>query len=205
MSIIIKNVFTVVVQAGGESRRMGQDKALVLFRGQPLILRVLQRLESLQAEVLVNTNHPQEYAFLNVPLITDIFPRRGALGGLYTALSYARYPEVAVVACDMPFANPRLLEEEHRLLIETQSDAVIPRSLQGNEPFHALYRRATCLPRIESALQAGKWRVDSWFAQAALYYMPIEEIRAYDPKLICFYNINTLEELKEAERLDMQP
>src|SRR4030042_3245205 len=74
----------------------------------------------------------------------------GALGGLYTALSAATYPYVAVVACDMPFASLEIFAIELVLLQETEADAVIPRSETGTEPFHAAYRRETCLPYLQS-------------------------------------------------------
>ncbi|MCX8063463.1 MAG: NTP transferase domain-containing protein, partial [Anaerolineales bacterium] len=76
---------SLVVQAGGESRRMGKDKALLPFLGKPLIQRILERLIPVVDEALVTTNHPERYGFLNVPLVGDVFPGRGALGGLYTA------------------------------------------------------------------------------------------------------------------------
>ncbi len=85
-------MLTVAIQAGGESRRMGQDKALLPFLGQPLIVRVIERLKLLADEILVTTNHPQAYQFLGLPLYPDQQPGRGALGGLYTALNAASHP-----------------------------------------------------------------------------------------------------------------
>jgi molybdopterin-guanine dinucleotide biosynthesis protein A len=125
----------------------------------------------------------------------------GALGGLYTALSAARYSYVAVVACDMPFVSPALFLAELALLRETGMDAVIPRTEVGTEPFHAVYRRETCLPCIRATLEAGLRRVDTWFAQAKIRYLEPAEILQYDPAQMAFLNINTLDELKEAERI----
>ena len=95
-------MLTLAIQAGGRSSRMGKDKALLDFGGQPLIQQVLSRLESLADETIVTTNHPEDYHFLGFPLIPDVIPDRGALGGLYTALNAASHPLVAVVACDLP-------------------------------------------------------------------------------------------------------
>ncbi len=100
---------SLVIQAGGQSRRMGQDKALLPFLGQPLIQRGITRLSHLADEVLVTTNHPENYSFVGLPLYPDIIPDRGALSGLYTALHAAHYDTVMVVACDMPFVSPALL------------------------------------------------------------------------------------------------
>jgi molybdopterin-guanine dinucleotide biosynthesis protein A len=161
-------MLTIVVQAGGESRRMGQDKGLLPFLGQPLIQRVIARLAPLADELIVTTNHKQAYQFLGLPLVSDTFPGRGALGGLYTALSIAGNPLVAVVACDMPFVSPALLAALRDLLSNSTADLAIPYSGDGLEPFHAIYRRQTCLPAIEAALQADRWRVDAWFDQVKI-------------------------------------
>ena len=194
-------MLTVVIQAGGESRRMGQDKALLPFLGRPLIERVIERVKPLAVEMLVTTNRPEDYGFLGLPLVPDLLPGRGALGGLYTALQAAARPLVAIVACDMPFANPALFAAERDLLLTSEADIAIPFSGEGLEPFHAVYRRETCLPAIEAALEAGKWRVDSWFSEVNVHTLQAEEIRRYDPRLLCFRNVNTPEELGEAEQL----
>lgn len=193
--------FSLVIQAGGESRRMGADKGLALFLGRPLVERVYQRLAGLADEVLVTTNHPVSYRFLNLPLIPDLLPGRGALGGLYTALHAARYPAVAVVACDMPFANAELLRLERGLLFEAGADLVIPRMGEKLEPFHAVYRRKTCLPHVKAALEAGKPRVDAWFPQVRIRYLTAQEMAPVDPRRLAFWNVNTLEELEEAEKV----
>jgi molybdopterin-guanine dinucleotide biosynthesis protein A len=192
-------MLTLVIQAGGESRRMGADKALLPFLGQPLILRPLNRLAGLADEVLVTSNQPESYRFLGLAPIPDLLPGFGALSGLYTALSVASHPYVAVVACDMPFASLELFAFELVLLRETGADAVIPRSEAGTEPFHAVYRRETCLPHVRAALENGKRRVDAWFPQVLIRYLEPAEIIAYDPDQRAFLNINTAEELMEAE------
>jgi molybdopterin-guanine dinucleotide biosynthesis protein A len=197
-------MLTIAVQAGGESRRMGQDKGLVPFLGRPLIQRVVGRVESLAEEVVITTNHPEAYAFLGLPLFTDLVPGRGALGGLYTALNAASQPLVAVIACDMPFINPVLLAVERDILLETGSDAVVPHLGDGVEPFHAIYRRESCLPPIKSAIETDKWRVDAWFSQAKVMLMRRDKILQHDPQLLSFSNINTPEELLAAEELARQ-
>lgn len=192
--------FTIVIQAGGESRRMGKDKGLVEFLGQTLIERVLSRVASLASEILVTTNNLQGYRFLDVPLVADLLPGQGALGGLYTALSAAGYPIVGVVACDMPFVSPSMLSAQRDLLIQSAADLVIPQTPQGLEPFHAVYRRKTCLPAVKAALQAGKQRVDAWFPQVRLRYFTQEEILLYDPQGRAFFNVNTPADLQKAEQ-----
>lgn len=192
---------SVAIQAGGESRRMGRNKALVQFLGRPLIERVVARLSGIAAEVLVTTNQPGALTFLNLPCFEDLLPGMGALGGLYTALSCASFPYVGVVACDMPFANSRLLAAEWEMLVTGSDDVVIPGSVEGLEPLHAVYRRQTCLPAIQTALAAGERKVISWFPNVKVRVLSPAEWQAYDPEGQAFININTPEELRQAEAL----
>jgi molybdopterin-guanine dinucleotide biosynthesis protein A len=194
-------MLSIVIQAGGESRRMGQDKALMPFLGRPLIQRVVDRLSPIADEVLVTTNNPDGYRFLNYCLFPDLIPGRGALGGLYTALSSAVCEAVAVVACDMPFASAELLEAAIRLLVDEVADVVIPDSGDGLEPLHAVYRRETCIPAIKAAIDANKWRLISWFPQVRVRILRPDEIKLHDPSGLAFWNLNTPEEFSEAEQL----
>lgn len=192
-------MLSLVVQAGGESRRMGRDKGLVSFLGQPLIQRVVERLAGMADEVLVTTNRPEAYQFLGLPLMEDLKPGRGALGGLFTALDAARHPLVAVVACDMPFASRAILLAAQDLLEAEPLDAVIPKTEHGSEPFHAVYRRSTCLPAVQRALERDAWRADSWHADVRLRFLSAEETARLDPLGLAFWNINTPDELAQAE------
>ncbi len=194
-------MLTIAIQAGGESRRMGQDKALLPFLGQPLVSRVIGRLAPVASEVIVTTNRPENFQFLGLPLYPDLVPGRGALGGLYTALNAASQPLVAVVACDMPFASPDLFAAQRDALLESRADIAIPKLPDGLQPFHAVYRRETCLPHIQAALQADRWRVDAWFGEVQIRYFSAEEVQQYDPDLLCFANVNTPEELHAAEQI----
>jgi molybdopterin-guanine dinucleotide biosynthesis protein A len=193
-------MLTVVVQAGGQSSRMGEDKALKPFLGRPLIQRVIEALTPIADEVIVTTNRPAEYGFLNLRLIPDLKPGRGALGGLYTAIASANFPLVAVVACDMPFASLNFFEGARSLMVGEDADVVIAKTAEGYEPFHALYRRATCLPAIESAIAADQWKVIAWFPGVKVRELTADEVKGLDPTGLCFWNLNTPEEFLEAER-----
>jgi len=199
---IYRSMLTIAIQAGGESRRMGIDKALIDFHGQPLIARVLGRVASLVDELLVTANQPEAYTFLKVPCILDLLPGYGALGGLYTALSAAHYPLVAVIACDMPFASADLLAYQQEVLLANDVDVVIPRTIEGLEPFHAIYRKESCLPLVKTALEAGKRRVDAWLDQTNVRYLTPEEIARYDLDGLAFLNVNTPSDLAEALHQD---
>jgi molybdopterin-guanine dinucleotide biosynthesis protein A len=200
-------MLTVVIQAGGQSSRMGEDKALKPFLGHPLIERVIERVMPIADEIIVTTNHPTGYDFLNTSthlvrrlrLIPDLKPGRGALGGLYTAIASAASPLVAVIACDMPFASKMFFEGARRLMVQEGTDVVIAKTDEDYEPLHALYRRETCLPAIESAISADQWKVISWFPQVKVRVPTADEMKLLDPSGLCFWNLNTPEEFIEAE------
>jgi molybdopterin-guanine dinucleotide biosynthesis protein A len=192
-------MLTLCIQAGGKSSRMGFDKGLLDFGGKTLIQHLLQRLDSLTQETIITTNQPEGYRFLGLPLVSDLVPERGALGGLYTALHASTLPLVAVVACDMPFASPKILRACRDLLIQTpEFDAVIPSTAHGLEPLHAVYRRETCLPVVKSAIDADQWKMISWHANAKVHILPPDESSRLDPQGFAFKNINTLEEYQAA-------
>ena len=194
-------MLTVCIQAGGQSSRMGEDKALKIFLGRPLIQRVADRLTPIADEIIVTTNRPDDYRFLNLRLFSDIKPERGALGGLYTAIASATHPIVAVVACDMPFASPRLIEAMSKLLVKEEADVVIAKSEGGYEPLHAVYRREACLPAIEKSIDADQWKVIAWFPQVKVRVLTMDEITSADPEGLAFWNVNTPEEFAKAEKL----
>ncbi|HAV78258.1 MAG TPA: molybdenum cofactor guanylyltransferase [Anaerolineae bacterium] len=194
-------MLTVCIQAGGASSRMGEDKALKPFLGRPLIQRVIERLTPIADELIVTTNRPEEYAFLQLPLHSDLKPGRGALGGLYTAIASAAHPHVAVVACDMPFASPTLIEAMSSLLVAKEADVVIIKSDHGYEPLHAVYRRETCQPAIEAALELDLWKVVAWFPQVKVHVLNEDEIKSSDPDGLAFWNVNTPDEFANAERI----
>jgi len=178
---------------------MGQDKGILPFLGKPMIQRVMERLSFLVDEVIVTTNNPEAYGFLHVSLYPDVFPSSGVLSGLYTALVNASHPLVAVVACDLPFANASLLALCRDILLDSNADAVIPATEHGLEPLHAVYRRKTCLPLVKTALEDGKQRMIAWHEDAMIHILHPEVVAQYDPDAITFWNVNTPEEFRKAE------
>lgn len=191
-------MITVVIQAGGQSQRMGRDKALILLGGRPLIVHVLDRVVGLGDEILITTNQPQAYTAFAGRLVSDATPGAGALAGLHTALSAARGQTVLVLACDMPFVSRPLLA--HMLSLASEADVVAPRAGGEYEPMHAVYARS-CLPVVEAALQAGEERVISFYPKVRVRVVEQEELAVYDPAGLSFFNINTPVDLTRAEEI----
>jgi molybdenum cofactor guanylyltransferase len=193
-------MLTLAILAGGKSKRMGQDKALMPFLGRPLILRIIERLQSLSDEVFAMTTRPADYAFLGIPVHSDLVtPGQGPLVGLYSSLLKATKPFVAVVGCDMPFASPALFEHERDLILATGADVVLPSTSVGLEPLHAVYRRETCLPVLQVALEAGERQIIAWFPKVKVHVLPLEVTARYDQNRLTFCNLNTPEEYQQAQ------
>jgi molybdenum cofactor guanylyltransferase len=190
-------MISAVIQAGGESRRMGQDKGLVHLAGRPLVQHVLDRIRPLADDIWITTNRPQAYAFLGVPTAADPQPGLGALAGLRTALNAALGDTVLVVACDMPFLQPALLR--YLLSRAGEAEVVIPRRNGEYEPLHAVYRRG-CLPALDAALARGEARLISFFPDVRLLAIDSAELVTYDPAGLSFFNVNTPDDLSQAER-----
>ncbi len=187
-----------VVLAGGGSTRMGTNKALLELGGVPLIERVLRTLQPLFPEVAIVANDPAPYARLGVPTWPDAVPLRGPLGGVYTAILRSRTPYTFCIACDMPFANQAMVAFLCDLVAGYQ--VVVPRTPDGYQPLHAVYGKE-CLARIETMIAADRLKIDLLFPAVRARVVEEAELRAVEPSLRCFMNVNTPEELKAAARL----
>jgi molybdopterin-guanine dinucleotide biosynthesis protein A len=187
----------VAILAGGQSRRMGTNKALMrLDEGGPTVIEtVVARLREagLRAPLLV-TNNPEEYSFMGLESVRDDIEGAGALGGLGTALRHSRGSRVLVVACDMPLLSVRLIK--HMRSVAGQYEALVPRWNEGKqvrvEPLHAIYS-VGCAEAAERQIREGRLKVSSFLDGINVTYLDELEIRRYDPELRSFYNVNTPE------------
>jgi len=193
---------SVVIQAGGNSNRMGTPKSLLPFLGTPLLERIYNILAPIASEVIVVANDERILPDLPVRFTSDTIPGKGAIGGLYTAMEESRCELVAVVACDLPFVNPGILLGGANLLRQTGMDVAVPMLIEDYyEPLHAIYRRETCRQAILHAIQMEKRRLISWYSEVKVLELDEEFCRRHDPRNLAFFNINTPEDFKRAETL----
>ena len=181
-----------VVLAGGLSRRLGRDKAVEVFDGEPLVHRVIGRLSELVDEVVVVANNSERAGALPLPdgvkTAVDIYPDTGSLGGIFTGVSLVESEWSIVVACDMPFLNMDLFT--HMLTLCPDRDVVVP-VLDGRpEPTHAIYSKS-CLEHIETRLRVNDLKITRFFDDVRVQYVLQETIDLYDPRRISFFNVNT--------------
>ena len=200
---------SVVVQAGGESKRMGTPKEVVSFMGRPLIQAALDRVAALADELIVTTNDPARVLFLTdeypaLRFVSDALPKRGSVPGLYSALSAASHALVAVVACDMVDIPQRLIAEEALLLrpcITPSYDLIIPKTETGIEPFAAVYRKEPCLAAVQQLIQNDNARMSDLVDLVSCGYIDCSSSIKCARFGGSFLNANSLEDLQEAERL----
>jgi molybdopterin-guanine dinucleotide biosynthesis protein A len=188
---------SAVVLAGGGSSRLGQDKAFLSIAGQFLIERIVERLSQLSDEVIIVANEIDRYEQFEAVVVSDVYPGKGALGGIYSGLKAATRSHSLVVACDMPFLNLSLLRYMQGLA--RGYDVVIPRTGKLTEALHAFYSH-NCLPFIEEQLLAGDLRIVHFFPHARVRYVEREEIDVFDPKHLSFFNINNQADLEKARK-----
>jgi len=187
-----------IVLAGGESKRLGTDKAFLKIGNQILIEGIVEKMAQIGDEVIIVTNSPQRYGHLAARLVGDIYPGTGVLGGLYSGLRAAHSEYGLVVACDMPFLDLRLLR--YMILLSPGHDVVIPRVGGLTEPLHAIYSKE-CLQPIERLLSAGGFKIIGFFPEVRVRYVEEEEIKLFDSQCFSFFNINILEDLEKARSL----
>lgn len=201
-----------VVLAGGESRRMGEDKAFLPVDGRLLIQRVLDVVRPLADDVIIVTNSPGDYVDFPTRVIRDARPGTGALGGIYTGLLEAQYPLSLVVACDMPFLNADLLQ--YMVHLARQHDVVMPYAGEDEppagtrttakardlHPLHAVYSKR-CTGPIQRALDRGDLRTIAFLPEVDVRFVGRREIERFDPHHRSFFNANTPEQLRRAREL----
>ncbi len=184
----------VAVLAGGQSRRMGRDKALLQLGNQTLIERVLAAAHPLGYPLVIIGN-PVTYAHLGLPVHPDLRPGLGPLGGLYTALSTTAAP-VLLLACDLPFLTPEFLR--HLVNQRGSHQAVVPHATTGLQPLCALYE-PSCLAAVEAAIQAGQFGMRDLLSNLSLDLVREKDWRPYDERGMLFANLNSPQEYERAQ------
>ena len=206
----------LIVNAGGNSRRMGVQKALLSVPpdGTPLLRHVIERLSGLvTGQTYVIANDPMLSLKARLPAsvgqIPDLYPGAGSLGGLATGLTRCA-GWAMVVACDLPLVNPELFAALYGLTEGAEDvclaageeddqvwDAIVPRTEGYPQPLHALYHRRS-LPAMQALLAQGDLRIVNLYETIRVRYVDEPELRQIDPDLRSFFNVNTPEDWQQA-------
>lgn len=191
---------TGIVLAGGQSRRMGRDKAFLPWGRTTLIEHVLERLRPVTDELIVAVKDARAFRHLPATVVEDAVPGAHALGGLYTGLRAASHEVCFVCGCDMPLINPVLVSALAGLI--NGYHLVIPRSTRGLEPLHAVYRRSAVLPAIGQQVQRQRWDVLALVSQLRARIVEREVLQRVDPTGLCCTNLNTEKDYAQAIHYD---
>jgi len=184
---------TGIILAGGMSSRFGSNKALTRFDGEKLIHRLYKNLTAVTDQMILITNTPEDYGFLNITTQHDLIPNCGPIGGIYTALSTAQTSLIFCVACDMPFVNPAFLE--HMIRRSKGYDVVVPIHNGQEEPLCAIYRK-TCLKTIYDQISSQKFKITEFYKNVRVLRLNPSDSGFSENDM--FFNINYPTDIKEA-------
>ena len=190
-----------VILAGGLGTRMGRvKKAFLEVGGRTVLDRLLAVYRPLFPEIVISARDSAEFAFCGLPVAADRFEARSSLTGIHAGLDAIRATHGFFAACDAPFLQPGLIK---RLLAEAdpEDDVVIPIKEDGyREPLCAVYSKR-CLPFIEAQLRREDFKIIRFFEHVVVREVPMGRLLPGDPNQVSFFNVNTPDDLRQAEQL----
>jgi molybdenum cofactor guanylyltransferase len=187
---------SAIILVGGEARRAnGQEKYFFQFQGKTFIERLVDSLRRVTDEIILVAKDREQCrrfdAIRGVRCITDIRPGLGPIGGLHAGVCEAKGDLIFVSACDMPCIDNAVVTYLFEAIGD--ADAAIPNwDKEMLEPLHAVYRRSTL---IEYLRNHASLSLRPMIRSINTRYVPVDELRRFDPELRTFTNINKLEEL----------
>ncbi len=196
----MKQTCSGVILAGGLSTRYGgENKAFLRVGGARILDRLFAAYTDLFDEIILVTNNPLEFLEWDVMIVSDLFPVRSSLTGIHAGLFYASNPFAFFTACDTPFLKKEVIATvlEH---IDPAADLVVPQTSAGLEPLCAAYSKR-CLKPAEDHLRLNKLKIQMALNKCRIKRIPEERLRARDPDLVSFFNVNTPQDLARAEEL----
>ena len=196
---------TSIILAGGRGSRFGRSKVLEIIGGKNLIQWVVDRLIPFSKEIIIVTAQGESFPYSPsspaIKTVTDIYPNKGPLCGIYSGLVTSSCSQAIVVGCDMPFLNVALLD--YMTQISPPFDVVVPRIGEWVEPLCAIYSK-NCLAPIQRLLQRNELRISELFKVVRVKYVEEDEINRFDPEHLSFFNINTQADLYKARKLAIE-
>ena len=184
----LKAALSGAIIAGGQSSRLGFNKALVLFRGKPVIERMRETLSPVVSSIRIIANDPSEYRAFNIETVPDLRPGCGPLSGIHAALSVSTTEYVLIVSCDLPLLTADTLTP---LLLEYPGYDITMFKHKLFEPLCAVYRR-TCLPALEELIDHGEYRIIDLFPTLNTRIIRVDQSEV-------FQNINTKEDYERLQ------
>jgi len=184
---------TAIVMAGGDSRRMGTDKANVTLGEKTLLQTVTATMQQLFPQVIVSVRQPR--AGIDLPQVCDEVPDGGPLAGLAACLGQITTPWACMVACDMPFVVPEVVELLAGYRLKHQS--VVPVVHGHPQPLAAFYA-TSCLAPLRASLAAQQKGLRGVLKQLDVRYVDEAEMLEADPHLRSFFDLDTPQDVEAA-------
>jgi molybdopterin-guanine dinucleotide biosynthesis protein A len=188
---------TGIVLAGGQSRRMGQDKGLMLLKNQPLTSWSVRILQSFTENILISSNN-LSYERFGYPVIKDIVPDIGPIGGILSCLEHSSSDINIFISCDSPFIKPGLYD----YLIQSIGSnlAAVPWfGDQRYEPLCAVYRKSILSP-LKSFIESGNFKLPQFFETVEINKITMTGTEPFHHPYL-FFNVNTPKKLARAQEL----
>ncbi|PLS18402.1 molybdenum cofactor guanylyltransferase [Bacillus sp. M6-12] len=194
---------TALLLAGGKSSRMGKNKAMLPMFGQPNVCNIKDELTKAADEVVLITNTPEKYGFLNITVTVDIYKDMGPLGGLHAGLTASQTDVNVITACDMPFIKADIIM---RMISFAEGyDAVVPEIFGQLHPLFAVYRKS-CLPALEECLLDRKLRMAAFIDKLHVKILKETDFKEYFQNetlfSYMFYNMNKPEDYSRALEIE---
>jgi molybdopterin-guanine dinucleotide biosynthesis protein A len=183
-----------IVLAGGKSSRMGMEKGLVEFRGKPLVTYAIDALKIVCDEILISSN-TDTYDFLGYPVISDVYPNCGPMGGIYSCLLKSKNQLNFVLSCDMPLINEEIVSA---LVGDSEGfDVTIPwHEKEYFEPLCAVYERNT-IPVFAKFIEAGNFKIPDLLREVNTKKIQTGKGSGLDAEI--FFNVNSKKQLLELD------
>ena len=188
---------TAVILTGGESKRMGSDKASVVLSGKSLLGHVLEQLEPLFSDMLISVR--EKRPDIVYPQVVDGSESRGPMVGIKAALEVVKTDWVFVIACDMPLISTGLIQ--HLAGLRSEFDAVVPFAFDRPQPLFGFYNK-TCLPLVEARMKQGQRSMIRLLDDLDTCLLSEQQVKAIDSELKSLLSLDTMEDVKEVERFE---
>lgn len=189
---------TGVILAGGKSSRMGLNKSFLKLGNQTIIERIVNLMKSIFTEVIIITNTPEEYKFLNLPIFEDIYKWKGPLAGIHSALNNTKSDKIFVISCDVPLMNKKMIE--YIIEYKTNKPIVFCNAAGFHQPLIGIYSKKI-LNKIEEIFLKEELNDKSFHA-----FLKNVEAEIIDPSGLPFYkdelffNVNRPEDFEEIKK-----
>lgn len=189
------NIACSILAGGKNSRLGGKNKALIKIDTFSIIEKNIECMEKLFDEIIIVSNKPQDFAFLNnsIKIVPDLIKNIGPLGGIYTSLYYSKKQSVFITPCDMPFLNVDLINLIIQNYYTCKCDIFAPRINRNIEPLHAIYNKSILEKLYNYIIKTNNYSIRGFYKKVNVHFLDLENNEINNK---AFTNINTIDDIK---------